>query len=581
MGGFVLLRHDADAGRAPAVLQSFEKHGSFGGARRFESTHWRLVVYAKLGGQPAAVHVKDAENFAAGVGTFLYRGLIGSEALARFFEDVEGDCVAWREAYGSYCIILQRRGRLTLIPDRLGVYKVYRNADGTVISSSFLAVLESIDHPRADVQSVYEYVFQGATYDERTVIEQVRLMERNASFALDRDIRIEKRADDLWEGPRWSAFEPFRALTLDALREEFAGFARAFGNNIDTALSGGYDSRLILALLREQGLAPRVHVYGAAESEDVRIAREIAAGEGFFLDHTDKSARPPVEPAGFPAIVARNFSLFDGYPADGIFDAGSDAETRQRRTGNAGLALNGGGGEIFRNFFYLADRSFRLRDIMWAFFSQFDPAVCTAAFVEENYLARLATAVAHLLNIEPGEDALALRLSRQQIEYLYPCFRCVYWMGRNNSVNNRFGYYTTPFIEPALVQLGLQIPMRFKAHGKFEAALIRDADPALAHYPSAYGQPLDEAPTLKRRFKSGLTVLRPVRVRRLSYRLQNRLHRPGRRSEIYGPAYLSTVLDPSFPEMKRYFHPEKIANEAELNRICTLEYLFETYHVVS
>ena len=174
---------------------------------------------------------------------------------------------------------------------------------------------------------------------------------------------------------------------------------------------------------------------------------------------------------------------------------------------------------------------------------------------------------------------LALRLSRQQIEYLYPCFRCVYWMGRNNSVNNRFGYYATPFIEPSLVQLGLQIPMQFKAHGKFEAALIQGADPALAHYPSAYGQPLDEAPTLKRRFKSSLTMLRPVRARRLSYRLQNRLRRPGRRSEIYGPAYLSTVLDPSFPEMKRYFHPEKIASEAELNRICTLEYLFERYRV--
>ena len=73
---------------------------------------------------------------------------------------------------------------------------------------------------------------------------------------------------------------------LDPVFDSIVGSA---GDRIDTAISGGYDSRLILALLRARGVRPRLHVYGSDADSDVRIARQICAGEGLTLEHIDKS----------------------------------------------------------------------------------------------------------------------------------------------------------------------------------------------------------------------------------------------------------------------------------------------------
>jgi asparagine synthase (glutamine-hydrolysing) len=582
MGAILLVRRDAFGPNDPKAVKvhsALTKQG-FSELRRFETTHWMIYLAPKFGGGRTAVHISDAENFAAYTGTLLYRGTTGQQALKSLFDEfAQRNTIAWPEIYGSFCIVIYRNGRLHLLPDRLGVYKIYRNVAGTVISSSFLAALESIEDPTPDLQSIYEYVFQGATYDGRTVIGEVNVMERNAAFELNPEIKARSRHEDLWDAPPWSNYEDYVARVHEALRQEFRSIVQCFGDNIDTALSGGYDSRLLLALLREQGVSPRVHVYGSADDEDVALAKAIAARDRFEIAHIDKARDPEPSVERLPSVIARNFFLFDGYPADGIFDNGSDARTRQDRCANAGLAMNGGGGEIFRNFFYLADRSFAIRKVLWAFFSQFDPRICTRVFDEEAYLANLGVAVASLLGLPDQDGVLEQRLSRGQIEFLYPCLRCVYWMGRNNSVNNRLGYFCTPFIETEPIRLALQIPIEFKNHGLFEAGLIRAADPRLAQYPSVYGRGFTEGPSVWQRTKSRLTIARPPYLRRYSYRFQRRLQKV-ERTGIFRDKSLAAVIDPSFPQMRGYFNVGAVSDSEQFNRICTLEYLFEQYGVL-
>ncbi len=478
---------------------------------------------------------------------------------------------------GSFCVLRYCEGRLTLLPDKLGLYKIYRDESGSVISSSFLGVLETVEQLRPDPQSIYEYVFQGATYDGRTLFDQVRLLERRAIFHLGSTIAACPLPDDLCDGPDWSSFDDHLARAHDALRVIFRSIVAGFGDAIDTALSGGFDSRLILALLREQRAMPRIHVYGASTDPDVRIAKTIAAGEGILIEHVDKSAATPPDADEFRDLVVRNFMRLDGYPAEGIFDNGSDVATRADRAAGGALALNGGGGEIFRNFFYLGDRTYSIRQLLWSFFSGFDPAMCSEAFDEREYLLGMAKAIARLFGKPADADCAGIRLAREEIEYLYPCLRCVYWMGRNNSVNNRFGYAATPFIATELIKLALRIPIAAKNYGRFEAALIARADPALAGYPSAHGQPPSEAPSLSRRLEAGMTMLRPPWVRRFSYRIQHRRARL-RPSFVLGDG-LAKVIDPSFPELRRYFKIDKVTDEFVLNRIATLEYIFENYPV--
>jgi asparagine synthase (glutamine-hydrolysing) len=260
--------------------------------------------------------------------------------------------------------------------------------------------------------------------------------------------------------------------------------------------------------------------------------------------------------------------LLDAYPPDGILDDGADVATRRDRAAGGALALNGGGGEIFRNFFYLPDRRFSIREVIWTFYSQFDPAMATPLFSERAYMEAMIAAVADSLGTTDRT------LSREQVELAYPAFRCRYWTGRNTSVNNQFGSALTPFIEHDIVAGAARVPIRFKNHGRFEAALIEALSPSLARYPSSYGHGFAGSIPLNRKLKDQLTLLRPPLLRRYAFRIKARLQGSSDHAHPF-----REVIDPSGGVMARYFRIASISDSGQYARICTLEYLFSRYGV--
>jgi asparagine synthase (glutamine-hydrolysing) len=324
-----------------------------------------------------------------------------------------------------------------------------------------------------------------------------------------------------------------------------------------------------LALALERGVVPRLHVYGRPEDADVGIAKAIAAGEGIPLNHLDKAESARVAPDAYAALVERNYELFDGTPVDGVFDNGTDLASRREHVHDGAVLLNGGGGEVFRNFFYLRDRPLTTRQLVFAFFSRFDPAVCTATFDVERYTQSMADKLRD--TVGNGDDELL----RRDIEFLYAAFRCRYWMGNNNGVNNGLGFNLTPFIDATVVPDANATPLQFKNFGRLEAAMIRAVNPRLAAYPSAYGHAFDAEPSLRRRLGEQVSMLRPLWVRRYGYRVRSRSRGSAARPYFLETPYLRTVLDSSFPFMRRYFHVERLLDVEQFRRACTLELLFQ------
>jgi len=437
-----------------------------------------------------------------------------------------------------------------------------------VLSSAFRGVVASEPRPKINPQCVYEYVFQGATYGDETVFERIGRLggTKGVRFQRDQEPEMKEIAPPLAPADRPRRFEESVYRNVDNLRRYFQALANCFGEKIDTALSGGYDSRLTLALLRDQGIMPRLHVYGRENDEDVRVAKAIAAGEEFALVHTDKSGKPPVETDRFGDIVARNFHLFDGTPPDGILDDGADVTTRLERCAGGELMLNGGGGEVFRNFFYLSNRAYSTRRFLWSFYNRFDPRLCTGRFDETDYFNRLGVKVRQTVNTNSDP------LTRLQIEHLYPAFRCRYWMGRNNGVNNALGYALTPFIDANIVPDAVAAPLSFKNFGRLEGAMIQSVNPALAEYDSAYGHNFTGPPPTARKLKDLSTLLRPPELRRFTYRLHRR-SREGWAYYLTAP-YIAEILDNDFNHMRQFVEIDQIADGEQFARICTLEYLF-------
>jgi asparagine synthase (glutamine-hydrolysing) len=252
-----------------------------------------------------------------------------------------------------------------------------------------------------------------------------------------------------------------------------------------------------------------------------------------------------------------------------VFDNGGNAAARHTLQANRTITSSGGGGEIFRNFFHLPDRALRLRDLVHAFYRQFDPSTATRRFDEHCYDAAIEQKMSAALD---GANGV---VDRQLIEQLYPAFRCRANFGREISIVGRYGAYFVPFLESAVVRAALNIPVREKKNGQFEARLIRRLDPRLARYRTVYGRELS-IPRWTSRIDEAATVMRPTWLRRNSYRMKTRM-RPQRDGHggLLDSARLKRVIDIEFPALRAYFMPERFRDDGLLRRVALVEYMVQ------
>ncbi len=498
---------------------------------------------------------------------------VGAKAAAVLYDDcAKTSPAAGDRMMGHYAAVLKRNGRTEIRLDRFGGYHLFYNLEAGIVSSSFYAISSALGALTLTRQGACEYVFNGVVSGDETLFREVALAPIGAT------IRIGAAGLEIIR-PRLQVTGTFtsetRAASLDhslaLLDRYFSAVTRSFGDRVGCALSGGYDSRLMLACLRRHGTKPRVFVYGSAPHKDVQLAVEIARREGFPLAVIDKDDQPVIAPAEFAETAHRNFLAADGYGYGGIFHNGAEIAELARRVRGEAIAFNGGGGEIFRNFFYLPNRDYTIRELLWSFYSRFDPAVGTSAFDVAGYYRELERKVMDLL----GSDER--RLPRPTVEWLYHSFRCRAWDGRVDSIAARYGATAMPYLERPTTEHASALPLTWKNHGAYEAELIQRVDRRLAGYRSIYGHNFAGPPPLSRRLVDYATYLRPPWLRRYTFRIKNFRLRPGDWPGYLARPYREAVLPGGATAMNRLFRLEAIGDAAQFARILSLEYALRRF----
>jgi hypothetical protein len=348
-------------------------------------------------------------------------------------------------------------------------------------------------------------------------------------------------------------------------------YAEAFPDRIFCPLSGGLDSRLVLAGLRAVGASPSLFVYGDPGDGDVRVAKAIADAEGVAIDWWDKQNWRRLTPDEFPEQVERNFQAYDGLaPFGALFENGANDAARHARHRDGALSASGGCGEIYRNFFYLPDRRFSAGAVARTFFSRYRLADLTSQFDEAAFQRGLEDKILASLGCEGERKALP----RQLVEQVYPRVRCRSAFGREISLEAHCGAYLMPFLDHRVVAEAVQLPLRDKNAGAFEAQLLAMIDPKLAAHPSDYGHDFLEPPSRRHRFSEWSTRIRPISLRQRSYALR-RWRGPvaDEHGGLISADYVGKVVDLEFPIMRRFFRTEQITDSSLMRRIANLEYL--------
>lgn len=472
--------------------------------------------------------IRGPDVSACCIGPVWYRGQFGRAALAAVLDDFgEHGKIEYSVARGNYALFVRAGTRCCFMNDALGFVRIYISADRCFCSTSWLAVCAYVGAVDLDDAAAVEYVLVGASHSDATVARGVSCLPLGHVFDLATGTSTRVLDADAWSDAIVpSNLDDAVASISEYLRTASGEIGVAFPGRVRAALSGGFDSRLILAGMLASGQRPDLFVYGDADSPDVSVARQAASGVGLMVRHVDKRTMAKGLPEPDIESMVDNALFFDGLPPDGLHDPGVDRRTRLAQTEGGYIALNGGGGEIFRNYFHLPNRNFHAIDVVRAFYRGFDSRVFRDPRALGSYQDRLVASMEQCLSVEGGGARRAL--CRAQVELLYPLFRCHFWMGVNNSVAVKHGYYMTPLIDFNTVRLAQGLPLRWKNAGTLESRLIVALHPGLAGQPTTYGFRFADGPDRRARLSEAVTRIRPAWARPYI----NALHRRTARSHM-------------------------------------------------
>lgn len=509
----VFLPDGDPAGQARA-MSSFARQG-FVPAVQFDWNGGLLTAWA----YPAQQHVEHCSietpiGNACCVGPLWYRGKFGIRALTVLLDEVHTTGRIDESALrGNFALFLNAGDHVWLLNDALGFVRIYASADGCFFSTSWLAAGAYLERVELDEASAIEYVLVGAAHSRYSVARNITLLPLGQAFDLARGRMWQRFPSGIAAETRdFASLDEAVEAIAGHLRVVFAEVAMTFPFQVRAALSGGFDSRLIVAGLLAVGVQPELFVYGGAESVDVVVARTVAGSAELSLEVIDKDVMNHDLPLPDVESLEQSALFFDGLPNDGLYDHGADQQTRLQQNANGYIALNGGGGEIFRNFFHLPDRPFTADDIVKTFYRGFSTKVFRGVRGLSDFETRLAASVIETLGISASGGNC---LTRQQVELVYPLFRCHFWMAVNNSVAVRHGYYSTPLVDLGLVRMTQHLPLRWKNAGAFQSRLVAALHPEAAAQLSAYGFRFDDGPNWKARLAERLVCARPPKLRPL------------------------------------------------------------------
>ena len=274
------------------------------------------------------------------------------------------------------------------------------------------------------------------------------------------------------------------AKSLQRLRTLLAG---DFGRKrlLSLGLSGGLDSRHLLAVLQSLDRPYALHVFGADDDSDVRVSRQIADGIDLRLDRMNESF--PTADACIAAAKEYAASTCAKAPASACLKFQSYQSFRE----SGRVLIDGAFGEIARRGYYrrLSARGITdLRAIDSGRLAEHLSIHKANVFTEDarrsmmgGFSQDLAKAVHDLPDSMQGKDATMLDLFA--IRYRFPNFFGLS-QGRVDARVLNF----MPYAQPSYLRAILRTPIQKRKGAQNMRRNIRALDHRLTQYPRVKGQ---------------------------------------------------------------------------------------------
>ncbi len=505
------------------------------------------------------------DEFVITVGTFFYNKNTGATAASEFYEDYKAGKEVFGKLNGQFGVVLYINNKLEIFNDNLGLYHLYYDKNYGAFSNSFLAISKSCINKTISDQEIYEYLFHGTTYGNKTVFEEIEGLDREKILNIIPIPELYNKNLPVLDYGGEKSFDGLIELTSEDLINYFQMIKSNFDNNISSALSGGYDTRLMFSIMEKIDLHPKYYVSGKKDSSDVQIAQKLAEYKNIPLKIFYWEDIKKINVDDFYQLILNKYYLNDALTPKGLFLSISDMDLVNAR-GNI-LNLNGQAGEVYRDFWYLPNKSFTILDFVRSRYDSFLDKYCTEKFNKKIFLTNLSMKIKNTLHFQSEY------LTRQEIDSIYPFFRTRFWVGNVNKRINYLSYGLWPFADWELIEKSKHIPVKYKFYGQFEAKLIAHISPKLAKIISNYGYNFYDTMPIKYKLKNYIKYNVPIYLRPYLRKMKVK------NKKNIKPYYFSKeYLDPIFGEkplfMETYLHTNYPDFET-FSRILSLELMLK------
>jgi asparagine synthase (glutamine-hydrolysing) len=246
------------------------------------------------------------------------RGDFGNARIVlRLFEERGFSALKYLNGWFYGVAVDLHQGEVAVFNDRFGMQRLHVHDDGTghFFAGEARALLAVRPRLRAlDPQSLCEFLTSGCVLENRSLFQRVTTLPAATLRIYNRAILREVR--QYFDPDEWEAQTPLDEKEFLAQAEQTLAVAveRCVGpdcGNLGVSLTGGYDTRLIMACLSAARRRVPCYTFGGPyrESFDVKIGREVAKVCG--LDHQVLALNETFFKE-FPTSAAKTVLLSDG-----------------------------------------------------------------------------------------------------------------------------------------------------------------------------------------------------------------------------------------------------------------------------
>lgn len=377
-----------------------------------------------------------------------------------------------------------RTQELTVITDVIGSCHSYiREIAGSVVLSSSSLLLASLGDVTLDSVGCQEFLGTGIIFEDRTLYHDVKKLPAASIITFHAGSEVARRV--YWDVSSLSADSVPTEEAADNLWSTLVSAASKVGSRFDRIacdLTGGYDSRVMVAAFVGANQKFATVVSGEEDEPDVVVSRGLASKLG--LQHR-RFARP-----GSLSLADLENAL---QITDGEYDVveySAIARIHRQLSQEFQVSINGSFGEVARGYWWellvphtgstrkLDSLNLALRRYAWS--------SCDDLF-QPQYRLNLAGHIASV--IERATSDLSGYPNTFQMDVTYLRMRMHRWQGRIASSTNKLWPCLSPFMSRSVLESMLQSPSGLRQRSLLVRKMLARYQPAIAEYPLEHGWP--------------------------------------------------------------------------------------------